>query len=158
MSGESLPITPSAFAEAIKELPLSAVYAKASEIQNSISHLHRSNDELRSFITDACETEQDKRELEGYIVENEDVIAAMTERTRLLKAEVENRGQIWIEEGNRAEGLNGTLEGEQAATPVFNGTGASGTAEGGGAAHPATGTAEESRDTNEEREADGVFL
>ncbi|RAL00262.1 uncharacterized protein BO80DRAFT_357305 [Aspergillus ibericus CBS 121593] len=97
MSGESLPIAPAAFAEAIKELPLPVLYAKVSEIRNSIAHLHRSNQELRTFITESCESDADKQELESYIVENEGVAVSMTERIDLLKAEVENRGQQWIE-------------------------------------------------------------
>ncbi|PWY81802.1 hypothetical protein BO70DRAFT_362232 [Aspergillus heteromorphus CBS 117.55] len=105
MSGESLPIAPAAFAEAIKELTLPVLYAKVSEIRNSIAHLHRSNLELRTFVNESCETESDKRELEGYIVENEGVLVSMTERIALLKAEVEARGQQWIElEEDEGEG------------------------------------------------------
>ncbi|KAL2011780.1 hypothetical protein VTN00DRAFT_4498 [Thermoascus crustaceus] len=124
MSAESQPITPAAFAEAIKSLPLSAVYAKVSELRNSIAHLHRSNAELRLFIAEneadeATASEAEKRELEGYIAENEGVIAAMTERIALLRTEIEvNRGQTWVEldpeaaadaaEEARAEALEGT--------------------------------------------------
>ncbi|RAL12007.1 uncharacterized protein BO97DRAFT_68328 [Aspergillus homomorphus CBS 101889] len=97
MSDESLPISPLAFAEAIKELPLPVLYAKVSEIRNSIAHLHRSNAELQSFIDESCESDTEKRELESYITENKDVVTAMMERVTLLKAEVESRGQQWIE-------------------------------------------------------------
>lgn len=118
MSGESLPITAAVFADAIKELPLSAIHAKVSEIRNSISHLRRSNDELRSFITTSCESDDDKRELESYIVENEAVITSMEERTMLLKTEVENRGQLWIEVENST---NAGTDGGQGPPPTVNG-------------------------------------
>ncbi|PYI20854.1 hypothetical protein BO99DRAFT_103044 [Aspergillus violaceofuscus CBS 115571] len=97
MSGESLPISPAAFAEAIQELPLPVLYAKVSEIRNSIAHLHRSNAELQTFIDESCESDTEKRELESYITENKDVLTSMMERVTLLKTEVENRGQQWIE-------------------------------------------------------------
>lgn len=156
MSAESIPIMPSAFAEAIKELPLSTVYAKASELRNSISHLRRSNDELWSFISDACDAEEDRRELEGYIVENEGVITSMTERIQLLKTEVENRGQIWIEEDVRTEGVNGAVREDQAEAPVANGASGDGTIDGN--IPRSNSTAEETREPNEEREEDGIFL
>lgn len=97
MSTESLPITLAAFAEAIKELPLSTVYAKASELRNSIAHLRRSNEELRAFVNESCDTEGEARELETYITENEQVMGSMNERISLLKSEIEGRGQQWIE-------------------------------------------------------------
>ncbi|KGO71521.1 hypothetical protein PITC_051620 [Penicillium italicum] len=97
MSTESLPITPGAFAEAIKELPIAVLYGKVSELTNSIAHLHRSNAELRAFLTESNDTEEDKKELEGYVAENEGVAVSMNERILLLKTEVENRGQPWIE-------------------------------------------------------------
>ncbi|KAL2872195.1 uncharacterized protein BJX67DRAFT_377024 [Aspergillus lucknowensis] len=97
MSSESLPINPAAFAEAIKELSLPILYAKVAELRNSISHLQRSNQELRAFISESCESETDKRELEGYIAENEGVEESMNERIQLCKAEVEGRGQRWID-------------------------------------------------------------
>ncbi|KAL4914206.1 hypothetical protein BDW62DRAFT_204817 [Aspergillus aurantiobrunneus] len=114
MSSETLPITPVAFAEAIKELPLPVLYAKVAELRNSIAHLQRSNQELRLFITESCENDVDKRELEEYIRENEGVNESMNERIRLCKAEVEGRGQAWIEldpEANVNTGTEG--EGEQ---------------------------------------------
>jgi hypothetical protein len=97
MSTESLPITPGAFAEAIKELPLAVLYSKVSELTNSIAHLHRSNAELRAFLAESNDSEEDKKELEGYVTENEGVAVSMNERISLLKTEVENRGQPWIE-------------------------------------------------------------
>ncbi|BCR86980.1 uncharacterized protein ACHE_30967A [Aspergillus chevalieri] len=126
MSDQTNPIfTHYTFADAIKELPLSALFAKASELQNSIAHLHRSNDEMKIFITESCESEEDKREIEGYVSENEGVLVRFTERIALLKAEVERRGQQWIEVAN----TNGTdtnkdnTDAQPSETqPVVNGT------------------------------------
>jgi hypothetical protein len=100
MSSDARPISPSAFAEAIQELPLSSLYAKVSELRNSISHLTRSNEELRTYIIESEEgpDSPDNMELEAYVLENEEVMQAMAERIRLLKAEVEGRGQRWMEE------------------------------------------------------------
>ncbi|KAL2802799.1 hypothetical protein BJX63DRAFT_98196 [Aspergillus granulosus] len=137
MSSESLPITPAAFAEAIKELTLPVLYAKVAELRNSIAHLQRSNTELRTFIAESCESEADKRELEGYIAENEGVKESMDERIALCKAEVEQRGQAWIEldeiigeegktEGGGQEQERSAETGSTSATqasPAVNGTG-----------------------------------
>lgn len=162
MSGESLPITASVFAEAIKELPISAVYSKVSELRNSILHLHRSNDELRSFINDSCESEDDKRELESYIAENASVVASMEARIMLLRAEVENRGQRWIEVENPADA---TAVGNQETSTTANGANADGTpseAVRTDAHHDSTShgtpTNEPSGNRNEENEEDGVYL
>ncbi|KAJ5637380.1 hypothetical protein N7490_007259 [Penicillium lividum] len=106
MSTESHAIDPTDFAEAIADLPLSAVYSKVSEIRNSIAHLHRSNDELRLFLAESKDSEEDKKELEGYIMENEGVVTSMTERISLLRVEVERRGQTWLETGEK-EDVNG---------------------------------------------------
>lgn len=102
MSAESRPISPEAFAAALTELPLSAVYAKALEIHNSMAHLERSNAELRLFIQ---ETPGGDKDCEEAVVENEDVIKRMQERIVLVRAEVERRGQKWIDlEGTPEEG------------------------------------------------------
>ncbi|KAL4809755.1 hypothetical protein BDV18DRAFT_132718 [Aspergillus unguis] len=97
MSSETLPITPYTFADAIKELELPVLYAKVAELRNSIIHLQRSNREMQAFITENAENDADKQELEGYIAENEVVRTSMNERIQLCKAEVERRGQTWIE-------------------------------------------------------------
>ncbi|KAL1956982.1 hypothetical protein VTO42DRAFT_6471 [Malbranchea cinnamomea] len=94
MSAESRPITPEAFAKALTELPLSSVYAKAAELQNSINHLERSNAELKQFIE---ETPGGDKDCEEAIAENEEVIKRMLERIELVKAEVARRGQKWID-------------------------------------------------------------
>jgi hypothetical protein len=127
MSSEAQPISSAAFAEAIKALPLSAVYGKVSELRNSIGHLTRSNEELRTFIRESEEgpDSPDNKELENYILENEGVMQTMAERISLLKAEVEERGQLWIEEvpeDDDAFAADGELDGEETA-PVINGTG-----------------------------------
>lgn len=126
MSDQPNPIfTHYTFADAIKELPLPALFAKASELQNSIAHLHRSNDEMKAFVAESCDSEEDKREIEGYVSENEGVLAKFTERIALLKAEVERRGQRWIEVAN-TNGTDTNKENADAqpseAQPVVNGT------------------------------------
>ncbi|KAL4975471.1 hypothetical protein BDW66DRAFT_137339 [Aspergillus desertorum] len=159
MSAETVPITPAAFAEAIKELTLPILYAKVAELQNSIAHLRRSNHELRLFITESCETVADKQELEGYIAENDKVERSMIERIQLCKAEVERRGQTWIELGTEANGTTSTgREAEQGqgqppgedstATASVNGTGSNTDAP----------PAERPRDRDDDGEDDGVYL
>ena len=157
MSAESLPITPVAFAEAIKELTLPVLYAKVAELQNSIAHLRRSNQELRHFISESCESQADREELEGYIAENDGVEKSMIERIELCKAEVERRGQTWIELGADANGTTSTEgEGEQGqparedstASASMNGTSSN------TEAHPA----ERLRDRDNDGEDDGLYL
>ncbi|KAJ5995725.1 hypothetical protein N7481_002702 [Penicillium waksmanii] len=97
MAAQIFTINPEAFTEALKELPLSAVYAKVSELRNSIAHLHRSNAEMKDFL-EASQSDEERREMEGYIRENEGVFASMRERLDMLRTEVERRGQSWIEE------------------------------------------------------------
>ncbi|KKZ65751.1 hypothetical protein EMCG_08457 [[Emmonsia] crescens] len=97
MSATATPITPQAFAEALKSLPLSSLYAKASELRNSIAHLQRSNDELARYIAEDSPDGRDK-DCEDAIRENEVVIVRMQGRIELLKVEVEGRGQRWSEE------------------------------------------------------------
>lgn len=121
MSSESLPINPAAFAEAIKELPLSAMHSKILELRNSIAHLHRSNAELRLFLAETDETEEEKKELQGYIMENEGVVVSMSVRVELLKTELENRGQPWIEVQEVKVEDNGENEEEATEAPVTNG-------------------------------------
>ncbi|PWY83305.1 hypothetical protein BO94DRAFT_469584 [Aspergillus sclerotioniger CBS 115572] len=156
MSSESLPIAPAAFTEAIKELPLPVLYAKVSEIRNSIAHLHRSNQELRTFIAESCESETDKRELEGYIVENEGVAVSMTKRIDLLKAEVESRGQQWIELDEKERGEQ---NGNSAPSPS---QAANGTAEDSEATaqrgSPNPASTENSGDAQAGQDEEGVYL
>ncbi|KAL4905714.1 hypothetical protein BDW74DRAFT_151883 [Aspergillus multicolor] len=125
MSSETSPISPAAFAEAIKELTLPVLYAKVAELQNSIAHLRRSNRELQIFIIESCESETDRHELEEYIAENEGVEKSMNERIQLCKAEVEGRGQTWIDlatEANDNENKGLEVGQEQGQTAGINGT------------------------------------
>ncbi|KAL4868163.1 hypothetical protein BDV12DRAFT_197558 [Aspergillus spectabilis] len=162
MPSDTLPITLAAFAEAIKELTLPTLYAKVAELRNSISHLQRSNQELRIFVAESCENEADKRELEGYISENEGVMQTMNERVHLCKKEVEERGQMWIELDTEPS-VTTAGEGEQAqaqeqgqpgglttttTTAAANGTGSSTDAP----------PAERSRDREDDGGEDGVYL
>ncbi|KAJ5939438.1 hypothetical protein N7466_002572 [Penicillium verhagenii] len=121
MAAQTTSINPTDFAEAIAELPLSAVYSKVSELRNSIAHLHRSNEEMRFFLAESQETEEDKKELEGYVLENEGVVTSMNERLSLLKVEVERRGQTWIEEKKDSTD-EAQASSEETSAPVSNGT------------------------------------
>ncbi|OAL71617.1 hypothetical protein A7D00_4522 [Trichophyton violaceum] len=94
MSAESRPIDPGAFAAALKDLPLSSVYAKVVELENSTAHLERSNSELRTFIE---QSDGGDKECEDAITENEEVIRRMRERIGLVKLELERRGEQWPE-------------------------------------------------------------
>ncbi|KAK3900305.1 hypothetical protein C8A05DRAFT_45833 [Staphylotrichum tortipilum] len=49
MSADALPISPTAFALALPDLPLSALHLKVLELRNSIAHLDYSNEQLRPF-------------------------------------------------------------------------------------------------------------
>ncbi|PKY00918.1 hypothetical protein P168DRAFT_66752 [Aspergillus campestris IBT 28561] len=150
MSSEALPISPAAFTEAIKELPLAVVYAKASELQNSIAHLQRSNSELKTFVAESADTLQEKQELENYIAENEGVMGSMNERIGLLKAEVEGRGQKWIE-------LDELAPDAKTGSPGANGAGA---ANGHGSSAPqgSSSAADRSGDAQDGEGEDGVYL
>ncbi|KAJ5086347.1 hypothetical protein NUU61_007654 [Penicillium alfredii] len=116
MATETTSINAAAFAEAIQELPLSAVYGKVTELRNSIAHLYRSNSELRVFLTESSDPEEEKKELESYVTENEGVIASMNERIKLLRTEVENRGQPWLEVEDEREEERQKLSSDAVAT------------------------------------------
>lgn len=120
MSATATPIPPSQFALAIKDLLLPNLHFKAAEIRNQIAHLASSNEQLQEFADD-----QDCKEA---IAENEVVIGRMRERMDLLKAEVEGRGNLWIEDGEEKQekavnGMNGTAreEGTSTGDIVLNG-------------------------------------
>lgn len=105
MSAEARPISPSSFSRAIEDLPVENIYSKAFEINNSVAHLQQSNKLLQEY-SDSIKNDQsldpstraggDKDCLDA-IKENEIVIKRQQERVRLLKAEVERRGQLWHE-------------------------------------------------------------
>jgi len=126
MSSQTLPISPSAFASALQDLPLSTLHLKAAELRNSIAHLDYSNEQLKPFADgtdpslprtrEGAPAEPDQDCVDA-IRENEIVIARMVERIALLKAEVEGRGCSWTEFSVPKEGedlgekeeVNGTL-------------------------------------------------
>lgn len=126
MATENLPIHPTAFAEAIQELPLSSVYAKVAELRNSIAHLHRSNAELRLFLIESQDPEDEKKEIEGYITDNEGVVTSIQERIGLLRTELERRGQPSLEEvldgQEKDKDSNGRGDGSLGHAPATNGT------------------------------------
>ncbi|KAL5313959.1 hypothetical protein ACEPPN_018383 [Leptodophora sp. 'Broadleaf-Isolate-01'] len=124
MSSTTLPISPTAFALALKDLPLSTLHLKAMELRNSIAHLDYSNEQLRPFAdgTEASTGGRPDADCVEAIKENEVVIARQVERIALLRAEVEGRGGRWEEFQSKEE-----IEG------VGNGTGTGiGTVEEGG--------------------------
>ncbi|KAI9828598.1 MAG: hypothetical protein M1826_005980 [Phylliscum demangeonii] len=100
MSATSIPITPLAFAAAIKDLPLGNLHLKAAELQNSINHLRYSNAQLQAVADD-----DDSEDCHQAIQENQAVIGRMEERVALLRAEVERRGYCWpeAEAGDRVQ-------------------------------------------------------
>jgi hypothetical protein len=109
MSAETRPIPASQFALAIRDLPLETIYTKAHEIQNSISHLQRSNAQLKEYsdslrndgtLSGEVREQVGDRECLEAIEENERVIARQRERVGLLRAEVERRGRVWHEGGD----------------------------------------------------------
>ena len=135
MSSDALPISPTCFASALKDLPISTLHLKAMELRNSIAHLDYSNEQLRPFAdgTEASTNGAPDPDCVDAIRENEVVIRRQMERIELLKREVEGRGASWTEfqskeelelEGAEAgagagEGLiNGTAEGEREAAPA----------------------------------------
>jgi len=98
MSSATLPISPAAFAEALKDLPLSTLHLKAAELRNSIAHLDYSNEQLKPFAdgTEPSSNGPDQDCIDA-IKENEVVIQRMEDRIGLLKKEVEDRGCSWTE-------------------------------------------------------------
>ncbi|KIW18648.1 hypothetical protein PV08_02937 [Exophiala spinifera] len=115
MSAAAQPITDEQFAVAIQDLPFENLYSKAAEIENSISHLVRSNEHLQKYIDsinsdeslpDATRQEGDK-ECSEAIQENVVVIDRQRDRIRLLKQEVERRGGRW-HELNKEPNTNGS--------------------------------------------------
>jgi hypothetical protein len=91
MSSEARPISPTQFATALMDLPVESLYAKVSEIRNSIAHLERSNKELRDY-SNSVDGDADCL---AAVRENDEVIGRMNDRIDLVKKEVERRGQKW---------------------------------------------------------------
>ncbi|KAI9827497.1 MAG: hypothetical protein M1832_004847 [Thelocarpon impressellum] len=119
MSATATPITPAAFTSAIQDLPLPNLHLKAAELRNSMAHLQYSNLQLEPYA-------EEDRDCADAIRENEEVMARMEERIRLLREEVERRGFRWgeaeiedrqekdgetTESADGAEGMNGIRAG-----------------------------------------------
>ncbi|KAF2401338.1 hypothetical protein EJ06DRAFT_529466 [Trichodelitschia bisporula] len=104
MSAEADPITSEHFSRALKDLPLSSLYAKASELRNSMAHLQSSNEQLREFA------EAGDRDCFEAIQENEEVLQRMEMRILLVRNEVEARGLVWSEHGSGDVTANGASE------------------------------------------------
>jgi len=102
MSHGTAPISPSRFAAALRDLPVSTLHLKVVELRNSIAHLDYSNEQLKPYADGTAGAEgrlpgvPDQDCLEA-IEENQVVIARMQERIVLVRAEVESRGVNWLE-------------------------------------------------------------
>jgi len=91
MSHGALPIDARAFSRALESLPIDALHAKVAEIQNSISHLKTSNDQMMPFA------EEGDQDCKDAMFENLVVIRRMNDRIQLLREEVERRGLRWAD-------------------------------------------------------------
>lgn len=114
MSSETRPISPNSFAKAIEDLPLENIYSKAYEINNSVAQLEKSNKLLQEH-SDSIKNDEtldaDKRAIGDVdcleaIRDNEVVIERQHARVRLLKTEVERRGQLWHEAEPKTEDVS----------------------------------------------------
>jgi hypothetical protein len=132
MSATALPITSSRFAAALRELPISSLHAKVSELQNSIAHLEQSNEELEKFVR-----EEGDKDCYEALMENREVVERNLERIELIKKEVvELRGLPWEADevktapapapATSEAGLNGAVESGSAGPPA-SGSAAAGT-------------------------------
>ena len=152
MSADALPISPTRFAEALQDLPVSALHLKVLELRNSIAHLDYSNEQLRPYAEGTAtalssnpqqqpepETAPERGEPDAdcldAIRENEEVIERMQERIRLVRAEVERRGLSWREFSEAGEdktaGEDEAAE-EGGGEGLVNGAGSDGNSAGGG--------------------------
>ena len=120
MSAETRPISPASFAKALEDLPIENIYSKVHEINNSIAHLKNSNKLLQEYSDSTKNDESldaetradgDKDSLDA-IRENTVVVERQQDRVRLLKAEVERRGQRWheIDPDESKHAINGNSE------------------------------------------------
>lgn len=98
MSAQARPISPTRFSAALQDLPLSNLYGKVSELRNQLVHLDYSNQEMKAFADGTAPglTEPDK-DCIAAIEENEVVIERIIERLGLLRAEIEGRGNSWLD-------------------------------------------------------------
>ncbi|KAI1752474.1 hypothetical protein F4782DRAFT_117345 [Xylaria castorea] len=130
MSSETQPISPTRFAEALKDLPASSLALKVLELRNSIAHLDYSNAELKPFAEgttstldhhgNPSEAGQPDQDCKDAIAENEAVIARMQERIELIRAEIEGRGLSWREFQGTADEV--ATEGRNTDDTTQNGT------------------------------------
>ncbi|KAL8771115.1 MAG: hypothetical protein Q9209_003286 [Squamulea sp. 1 TL-2023] len=120
MSASAVPISQDRFAEAIADLPIGNLHAKAAELRNSIAHLVHSNEQLQPFADDG------DQDCADAIKENEEVMARMVVRIGLLRREVENRGLPWGEDepavvnGKSGDQINGDaapMDGVEVSSP-----------------------------------------
>ncbi|APA14800.1 hypothetical protein SS1G_06823 [Sclerotinia sclerotiorum 1980 UF-70] len=123
MSADALPISPGAFAEALKDLPMSTLHLKAAELRNSIAHLDYSNEQLKPFAegrAPECVDGKVDEDCVDAIRENEVVITRMETRISLLRTEIESRGGVW---GEYEAGAESKPEADIATpAPATNGT------------------------------------
>ncbi|KAL8691973.1 MAG: hypothetical protein Q9218_002897 [Villophora microphyllina] len=103
MSANAAPISLDRFAEAIAELPVGNLHAKAAELRNSMAHLVSSNEQLQQYADDG------DQDCADAIEENDEVIRRMETRISLLKNELENRGLPWGD--HETSTMNGKLDG-----------------------------------------------
>jgi len=91
-----------AYKAALRQLPTPELDGEALKLENSVTHLRRSNDELKLH----GETEKDAASWVGPIIaENTDVIAKQVQQVELVKAEIAERG-AWGDHGQETA-LNG---------------------------------------------------
>ncbi|KAI4098654.1 MAG: hypothetical protein L6R37_006384 [Teloschistes peruensis] len=106
MSANAAPISLNRFAEAIAELPVGNLHAKAAELRNSVAHLVSSNEQLQQYAVDG------DQDCSDAIRENNEVIERMQSRISLLRNEVEGRGLPW--DDHQISTMNGNLEDQMA--------------------------------------------
>lgn len=122
MSADSIPITPTRFAAALKDLSVGSLHAKVAELQNSINHLRTSNSELEDYLRAQPTEQRADPDLVDAIQENVEVMDRMEARIAMIKQEVEQRGMMWPSEREIEEPKSNT---EIVDTPTENGIGES---------------------------------
>jgi|SRR5579859_4466998 len=76
-----------AYKATIRQLPTLSLFGEIQKLENSIKHLQRSNDELKTH----AERESDSSWVGAIVSENEDVIAKQKEQIEITKAEIKER-------------------------------------------------------------------
>jgi hypothetical protein len=91
-----------AYKAALRQLSTPSLDGEVLKLENSVTHLRRSNDELKLH----GETEKDAASWVGPVIaENADVIAKQVQQVELVKAEIAERG-AWSDHGQETA-LNG---------------------------------------------------